>query len=207
MAEKIPFRIGAIAMADPLADSDDAGPVCEIPRRFHAVRGHQDKEPLRIDENLTAMGSRQAGLERRAGGAGASGRRRNRLSIITPSAFRSRIESFGCLFVWRAGANGEAVLKPANCPEDMARALMATLEAREHLPRIATVVKCPVALELNGDLEILGPGYHSEHGGILVPDGAGRPKFQSAKPLRRSQACSTSSISRLPATAPVRWRV
>lgn len=48
---------------------------------------------------------------------------------------------------WRAGAKGEAVQKPARCPEDIARALLESLPARELLPPVSTVTACPVAIE------------------------------------------------------------
>ena len=94
------------------------------------------------------------------------------LALVKPAAFRSRIEGFGALFAWRSGSNGGGeVLKPTTCPEETANALMETMEAREHLPRIASVVNCPVALETGDGLRILGQGYHPENGGVLVIEG------------------------------------
>ena len=90
------------------------------------------------------------------------------LSLVKPSAFRSRIEGFGQLLAWRIGARGAEVLKPTTCPEETAKALMETLEARQFMPRISTVVNCPVALEVDDGLVILGKGYHHDNGGILV---------------------------------------
>ena len=90
------------------------------------------------------------------------------LAVVRPSAFRSRIEGIGSLFSWRVGARGVEVLKPTICPEETASALMETLEARQFLPRISTVVNCPVALEVDDGLVILAKGYHADNGGILV---------------------------------------
>lgn len=100
------------------------------------------------------------------------------LSVIHPPAFRSRIEVFGQLFVWRVGAHGGAVLKPTTCPEETAKALMATKEASEHLPRVSNVVSCPVALEAGGSLVIIGKGYHSANGGIIVTHGETPPEIE-----------------------------
>lgn len=93
------------------------------------------------------------------------------LAVVKPPAFRSRIEGFGLLFAWRSGNQGVEVLKPTTCPEETANALMETKEAREHLPRISSVVNCPIALETEAGLTILGQGYHHENGGVLVIDG------------------------------------
>lgn len=93
------------------------------------------------------------------------------LAIIRPPAFRSRIETYGALMAWRSGANGESVLKPTNCPEETAKALMATREAVEYLPRIVGVVNCPVAVESEDGLAILSQGYHEHNGGILITSG------------------------------------
>ncbi len=98
------------------------------------------------------------------------------LSVIKPPAFRSRIEGVGQLQVWRIGAHGAEVLKPTTCPEETAKALMETLQSRELLPRISTVVNCPVAIEVDDGLVILGKGYHPDNGGILVIEGDSPPE-------------------------------
>ena len=103
------------------------------------------------------------------------------LDIVKPTAFRSRIEHFGSLFSWRSGANGESVLKKSVCPEETAHALLKTLEARVHLPRIATVVNSPVMVEGNGELLVLPQGYHAAHGGILVVNGSAPPEVPVEK--------------------------
>lgn len=98
------------------------------------------------------------------------------LAIIRPAAFQSLIEGFGRVIIWRAGANGEQVLKPTICTEGNAKALMAAKEAAEHLPRISTVVRCPVAIETGGEFVVLAKGYHSENGGLLVTHGETPPQ-------------------------------
>ncbi len=99
------------------------------------------------------------------------------LEPVQAAGFRSRLESCGALMVWRKGRNDKDVLQPATCPEDMARALLASDPVREHLPPIATVTGCPVAIEdADGDLQVLARGYHPQLGGLLVTAGTTPPQ-------------------------------
>lgn len=98
------------------------------------------------------------------------------LSVVKPEAFRSRAERYGWLVVWRAGANGELVLKPTKMPRDDAAALMAAAEAREILPPIASVLRCPVLVESGEGVKVLSRGYHRELGGLLIVAGEEPPK-------------------------------
>jgi hypothetical protein len=55
-------------------------------------------------------------------------------------------------------------LIPKRCSEDNARALMATQEMRETLPKIRLVANMPVIVPAQGNtVEILNPGYHEKH--------------------------------------------
>ena len=104
------------------------------------------------------------------------------LEVVRPPAFRSRIEAVARLFAWAKGPAGRAVLVPACCPEDIARALLASLPARDLLPPVAVVVRCPVAVEdANGNLRVLGRGYHPERGGLLVTAGELPPQVPLAE--------------------------
>ena len=89
------------------------------------------------------------------------------LSIVTPAAFRSRIESFGTVLAWRSGANGERVLKPTTCSEDTAKALLNSEEVR-YLPPVSLITQCPIAIAENRELKMLTRGYHPHLGGIFV---------------------------------------
>ena len=98
-----------------------------------------------------------------------------RLDPITPAQFRSRLEHFGQLYVWRIGANGERVLKPTLCPEETARALLESLPARELLPNVTALCACPVLAKAGGEIRLLGPGWHPINGGTFVTGGETPP--------------------------------
>jgi hypothetical protein len=94
------------------------------------------------------------------------------LEVLRPEGFRSRVEKFGMLVAWRTGQGGAPELKPTRMPRDDAVALMATTEARELLPPIASVLRCSVLIEPEpGRVEVLGKGYHPELGGLLIVEG------------------------------------
>ncbi len=97
------------------------------------------------------------------------------LTAMSPAAFRSRIEKFGTTFAWRSGANKERVLKPTVCPEEIAKALMASDAAQRLLPPISMITDCPVVIEDGAGVTVLGKGYHRAHSGILVTAGEARP--------------------------------
>ena len=94
-----------------------------------------------------------------------------RLRPITPVQFRSRLESYGNVFVWRSGADGQDVLKPTNCPEETSHALLESLPARDRLPNIAILSACPVLAKIDGQPAVLGPGWNPTRGGLFVTGG------------------------------------
>jgi hypothetical protein len=56
---------------------------------------------------------------------------------------------------------------------------METVEARELLPSVGTVLRCPVCAEKpGGDVDILGRGYHQELGGLLIVAGDTPPRVE-----------------------------
>ncbi|MGE4182945.1 MAG: hypothetical protein AB7J34_24250, partial [Limisphaerales bacterium] len=95
------------------------------------------------------------------------------LSIVKAEDFRSRLEKYGRpLMAWRSDEpKGGLVLVPKRCSEDTARALLATLECRDILPRIALVCAAPVLVEVGDELEVVSSGYTPSAGGILVTRG------------------------------------
>jgi hypothetical protein len=100
------------------------------------------------------------------------------LDVVKPDAFRSRVERFGKLFGWRSSGDGELVLKATRMSRDDATAIMAATEARELLPPVASVVRCPVLVESADGVSVLGRGYHREMGGLLVVDGENPPRVE-----------------------------
>jgi hypothetical protein len=95
------------------------------------------------------------------------------LELIRPAAARSFFEKFGQLFAWRAGADGEQVLKPVNCPQEMADALLQSEEARRLLPRVQGLINCPVIREKDEKLVVLGRGY--DEASLLLVTGGEKP--------------------------------
>ncbi|MHB8524482.1 MAG: BT4734/BF3469 family protein [Limisphaerales bacterium] len=104
------------------------------------------------------------------------------LEVLKPEKFRSDAEKIGPLFAWRAAGTGEPALKPSKMSLDDAKAILAASEARDILPSVASVLRCPVLIEAaSGEIAILGRGYHPELGGLLIVDGDTPPQEQSAE--------------------------
>ena len=99
--------------------------------------------------------------------------------IVRPEGFCSRVEKFGNLFAWRAGGESGPALKPAQMSVECAKKILAATEAREFLPPLASVLRCPVLIETaTGEVAILGRGYHDEHGGLLITTGDAPPQVE-----------------------------
>ena len=92
------------------------------------------------------------------------------LEIMRPSAARSFFEKFARLMAWRQAEGNRPVLKPVNCPQDMADALLQSEEAAALLPRVQGLINCPVLREVGGMLSVAGVGY-DEHTQLLVTGG------------------------------------
>jgi hypothetical protein len=104
------------------------------------------------------------------------------LDLLKPDAFRSRAEKFGPLFAWRSGGDSGPALKRAKMSLDDAKAILAATEAREFLPPVASVLRCPVLIETDrGDVAVLGRGYHPEQGGLLITEGDAPPQVPLAE--------------------------
>lgn len=100
-----------------------------------------------------------------------------RLDVMKAQSFRSRIEKMGTLFAWRAGRAGEPVLKSAVCPSDTAEALLSCQAAEEILPTVRGLSACPVIVEIDGQPQVLGKGYHPANGGLLITAGDKPPEM------------------------------
>jgi hypothetical protein len=99
------------------------------------------------------------------------------LEILRAAAARSAFEKYGRLFAWRSGAKGEPVLKPANCPHDMADALLQSEEAKRLLPRVQGLLNCPIIREFNGELGFAGRGYDTATN-MLITAGEAPPDVE-----------------------------
>jgi hypothetical protein len=106
------------------------------------------------------------------------------LHIVQPDAFRTRVERFAMLFAWRSGGDGEPKLKSAKMSRDDAAAIMASLDASELLPPVASVLRCPVLVESGDGVRILGQGYHPELGGLLILAGEEPPRVPVDEAVR-----------------------
>ena len=112
----------------------------------------------------------------------------HKLSPVSATQFRSRLERYGLIVVWRKGAKLEPVLKPTICPEETAKALLACEHAGRYLPNITLLSRCPIFV---GDAiagHILGPGWHLENGGTYITGGATPPVVPLAHAVRDLRA-------------------
>jgi hypothetical protein len=107
-----------------------------------------------------------------------------RLEPITPTQFRSILETFGSVLVWRSGHDGEKVLKPTLCPEETAKALLASRPAGDLLPGVVQLSACPVLASTPDGPRVLGPGWHPQGGGLYVTGGAIPPPVPLAEAVR-----------------------
>ena len=103
------------------------------------------------------------------------------LELLRPEKFRSDVEKLGRLWAWRASKSGP-VLANARMSLDDAKAILASSEAREFLPPVASVLRCPAIVETeSGEVAILGRGYHSDPGGLLVVSGETPPQVPTTE--------------------------
>ncbi|MGO9991817.1 MAG: hypothetical protein ACLPTF_04805 [Steroidobacteraceae bacterium] len=108
----------------------------------------------------------QTGEMYRRGGAVVELDANNRMTVISPAAFRSRLNRQGRRVM--AFARKDGVIFPADklCNDDEARVLLNTSEV-DRLPEIKLVVSMPVLVESGGVLRTTQPGYNADCG-VLV---------------------------------------
>ena len=93
-------------------------------------------------------------------------------TIVSPTAFRSRIEAYGKVMAWRSGEGGSSFSSRSPVLRNLPRRSLQPRKLREYLPRISVVVGCPVLVQTaENRLAVLPQGYHPENGGILVTGG------------------------------------
>ncbi len=109
------------------------------------------------------------------------------LDILRAAAARSLFEKYARLFAWRTSQKGELMLKPVNCPHDMAEALLLSTEAANYLPRVQGLINCPVLREVGSDLVAAGPGY-DEVTRLLVTGGTMPPVVELSEAVASLKA-------------------
>jgi hypothetical protein len=87
------------------------------------------------------------------------------LSHINEHHLVTRVERHCMLFAYRAGKDGAAVLKPTKLNPSDAKAILLSREFLDGLPPIALVSNSAIFTHTG---EVLGPGYHTALGGVLV---------------------------------------
>jgi hypothetical protein len=89
------------------------------------------------------------------------------LDVLSPAAARSRLESLAGGFITKVIVRGAEAWKPKTLPEDMARALMESIPARELLPPVDSIVSCALLVPDGDGTKVIGSGYHYEQS-VLV---------------------------------------
>ena len=89
---------------------------------------------------------------------------------MSPAGFSSRIERYKSTYAWIKTGRGKLALCPKPCSEDITKALLASLDARELLPPVDLVLATPILVEREGRLEPLGRGYR-ERERLLITKG------------------------------------
>jgi len=100
----------------------------------------------------------------------------HRLEPIDSSQFRSRLEAYANIYVHRSMPDGTRVLKPTLCPDEVAKALLVSLPARELPPTVNRLAGCPVLVNDGRAMRVLGPGWHPTCGGIFIAGGENPPR-------------------------------
>ena len=108
----------------------------------------------------------------------------HRFNLVSPTKFRSLMEKYGSIFVWRSGLRTEPVLKPTICPEETAKALLACECAGDILPNVTLLSACPVYVKDATDGHVLGLGWHPENGGVYITGGVTPPDVSLTDAVR-----------------------
>ena len=98
----------------------------------------------------------------------------NRISVLTPTAFRSRLNKKGRkVLAFKKSQTGAVFPYDKHCGEDVAKVLLNTSEV-ELLPEIKLVVSMPVLVEIRGQLFVTKPGYNYDSGVLVTSSAAVR---------------------------------
>lgn len=95
----------------------------------------------------------------------------NRVVVLTPTAFRSRLNKRGRkTMAFKVAQRGEVYPSEKHCSEDVSRVLLSASEV-DLLPEIKLVVSNPLLVEIHGVLALAQPGYNRSCG-VLVTGNA-----------------------------------
>ncbi len=157
----------------PLVDVDN---VLVLPGNGVSITGSAEKIFRRIAPTRTMFwrGGSPHELERELDGS-------MRLAPLSPSSFRSRVERYGITMAYRADNQGRMALRQVPMPEETAKAMLASLPARDELPPIASILACPIIAMVGTELQVLGRGYHAVNGGVFITGGENPPEVPLAE--------------------------
>jgi hypothetical protein len=135
---------------------------------------HNDSLPanLAAERMFSHLGS--TGEMYRRGSAVVELDKGNRMSVLTPTAFRSRLNRRGRkVLAFKKSQTGSLYPEDKHCGEDVAKVLLAASEV-ELLPEIKLVVVMPLLVEQAGQLIVTKPGYNHESGVLVTGNAAVR---------------------------------
>jgi hypothetical protein len=95
----------------------------------------------------------------------------NRMAVLTPAAFRSRLNKKGRRILAFERKSGDVFFADKHCSDDEARVLLNASEV-ERLPEIKLVVSMPVLVETDGVLRTTQPGYNADCGVLVTSNAA-----------------------------------
>jgi hypothetical protein len=108
-----------------------------------------------------------------------------KLLPVYASALRSRVNLLGPLYAWRKRGDAFVLARAARCTEETARALIQTRAVRTYLKRISLLANCPIITQdEDGEIQILGKGYHPLLGGVYVTRGRRPPQVPLKEAIR-----------------------
>ena len=98
----------------------------------------------------------------------------NQILVLTPTAFRARINKRGRkTMAFKVAQHGEVYPYEKHCSEDIARVLLSASEV-DLLPEVKLVVSNPLLVEIDGALEVAQPGYNRRCGVLVTGNAAVR---------------------------------
>lgn len=96
----------------------------------------------------------------------------NQLLVLTPTAFRARLNKRGRkTMAFKVAQHGDVYPSEKHCSEDIARVLLSASEV-DLLHEVKLIVSNPLLVEIDGALEIAQPGYNRSSGVLVTGNAA-----------------------------------